>query len=32
MVSLEICDALLPKLLSSEIKVKDSGKFVEVKI
>ena len=32
MVSREICDALLPKLLSGEIKVKDAEKFVEVKI
>jgi hypothetical protein len=32
MVSLEICDSLLLKLLSGEIKVKDAEKFVEVKI
>jgi len=32
MLSLEICDSLLPKLLSGEIKSKDAENFVEVKI
>jgi len=32
MVSLEIYDALLPKLLSDVIEAKDVEKFVEVKV